>query len=406
MTRFDRLAWCQAAAAVVLLVPSLLRADGGYFYQTGQAANLAQTRQEALLAVHPGGDKVTYVVRNLYDGQASQFAWVLPVPSTPTDVVALDTSDLFDGLDATTRPNFIINPTYTGGGVGCACGCPITATQGGATSEIVHVEASGQAGVYDWAALTSTGSGALLDWLGANGYSVPTAAGPVLDGYIGQGMHFLAVRINENAAPTAGGQSEIPPIQFTVETTRRFYPMTISQISSAAQTEVILYLLAAHRAEAANLANGLIDAKALIPDYNTSSHTNYEQLFMLKIAELGGLALITEFASSDWEFPLTWTYTPITLALLWTDAPADLDLQNRTYYLTRLRTLIPRDRMTQDFEFHDAAADTAVTNFFIVTEPSQASAAAAQSLMALAVAGLFCGVMRWSHRRPAAKSAS
>ncbi len=226
MTRFNRLACRHAAAAVVLLVPSLLRADGGFFYLTGQAADLAQTRQEALLAVHPGGDKVTYVVRNLYNGQASEFAWVMPVPDTPTDVVAQDSSALFEGLDAATRPNFRISPAYTGGGGGCACGCPTAGTQAGTSSEIVQVEASGQAGIYDWAALASTGSDALLGWLNTNGYSVPDAAGPVLDVYIGQGMHFLAVRVRENTTPTAGGQSEIPPIQFTVETARRFYPMT------------------------------------------------------------------------------------------------------------------------------------------------------------------------------------
>ena len=391
MTRFNRLAWCQAAAAVVLLVPSLLLADGGFFYLTGEAADLAQTRQEALLAVHPGGNKVTYVVRNLYDGQASEFAWVLPVPNTPTDVVAQDSSALFDGLDAATRPNFMISPTYTGGGVGCACGCPASGMQAGASSEIVQVEASGQAGIYRWAALTSTGSDALLGWLNANGYSVPAAAGPVLDGYIGQGMHFLAVRVRENTAPTAGGQSEIPPIQFTVATTQRFYPMTISQVSAAAETEVILYVLAAHRSEAANLANGLIDAKALVPDPTSASGTNYEQLFMQKIAELGGLALITEYASS----------APVG-SVPWADMPADL--QGQALFLTRLRTLVPRDRMTQDFEFHDAATDTAVTNFFIVTEPSQASAAAGQSLMALAVAGGFCSLMRRSNRRLAARN--
>jgi len=390
MTRINRLVWCQAAASVVLLFPSLLRADGGYFYQTGQAADLAQTRQEALLAVHPGGGKVTYVVRNLYNGQATEFAWVMPVPNTPTDVAAPDSSALFEGLDATTRPNFMISPTYTGGGVGCACGCPISGGLGGTTNELVHVEASGQAGILNWAALTSTGSGALSDWLNANGYSVPDSAGPVLDGYIGQGMHFLAVRVRENAVPTAGGQLEIPPIQFTVETTRRFYPMTISQVSAAAETEVILYLLAAHRSEAANLPNGLIDANSLVPGYSSGSHTNYEQLFTSKIAELGGLALITEYASS----------APAG-SVPWTDMPADL--QGQALFLTRLRTLVPRDRMTQDFEFHDAATDTAVTNFFIVTEPSQASAAAGQSLMALAVAGTFCGLMRRSNRRLAAR---
>jgi len=380
MTRFSRLAW-QVATCLTLVLPSLLRADGGFFLPIGAAADLAQTRQEAVLAVHPGGEKVTYVLRSLYNGRASDFAWVLPVPATPTDVVAHPDNTLFASLDQRTRPTFLVMPRITGGG---CCGCAAEGT-GPTTGAVLQVEASGKTGVFDWAALTSTGGDALLDWLNTNGFDVPAAAAPVLDGYIGQGMHFLAVRVNQVSAPAAGGTSEIPPIQFTVETPRRFYPMVISQVSAARDTEVLLYLLAAHRQEIANLPNGLIDATALVPDFANESFTNYEQLFAQKIAALGGLALITEYASPAPDYKLPWPNVPA-------------DISGQLLFLTRMRTLIPRDRMTQDFEFRDAPTDAEVSNTFTVNQPNQASAAVGQTLTALAVVSLFCGLLRWSQR--------
>jgi hypothetical protein len=382
MTSINRVVWLTTACTAIAF-PSLLQADGGFFYLTGEAADLAQTRQEAVLAVHPDGTKVTYVLRSLYNGDASEFAWVMPVAATPTDVVAHPNSTLFASLDQATRPTFMLMPAYTGGG-GCACG-GLGGAGGTTTDAIVQVEAGGKAGIYDWAALTSSGSGALLDWLNTNGFATPTSAAAVLDGYIGQGMHFLAVRVREGAAPAAGGASEIPPIQFTVETNRRFYPMTISQVSAAQETEVILYVLASHREEAANLPNGLIDSNSLVVDFSSESGTNYEQLFTQKIAALGGLALITEYASRAPNYMLPWPQVPA-------------DLAGKRLYLTRMRTLIPRDRMTQDFEFGDAVDDTEVSSVFTVTEATQASAGVGQMLTALAAVSLFCGLLRWSHR--------
>ena len=99
---------------------------------------------------------MTYVVHSTYDGRVSEFAWVLPVPATPTDVLAHQNSNMFAELDQGTRPNFRIEPASRGGKGGLDCGCAAPVGLGG-TSGILLVEASGKDGIYDWAALTSSG---------------------------------------------------------------------------------------------------------------------------------------------------------------------------------------------------------------------------------------------------------
>ena len=370
----------------VLLVPVVAAiADGGFFFLEGQSAPLAQTRQEVLAAFYHGSadglDRATYVLRSRYTGTPAAFAWVVPVPATPTDVKAHEDGSVFESLDEQTVPRF----TFYGARVS-GFGCSGGGTAGPAGSEeagLVHVEASGTAGIFDWTALTSTGGNALLDWLNANGFALSDDAAGVLGTYIQQDMHFLAVRINEpeQVQPATDGEIEIPPLQFTCQTTRRFYPMAISRISAASETEVIIYVLADHRTRAANVPNAAIDADDVLYHPESPSLTNYETLFARTVDELGGQALITECA--QW-----WSIGPE-----WADAPPEV---LGRMFLTRLRTVMKRENMDTDFWFRDAASDDAVWSSFSVSMTREVSAAglAGQPLAAMLLFGLLGPVIR------------
>ena len=176
------------------LAPAVL-ADGVYFplLSVGSSSDLAQTRQEVLMAVYEADDQpfVTYVLRTRYAGTPAELAWVVPVPATPTGVTAHDTNDLFDVLDASTRPTFYIWRPASGWPAYFGCGAG-GAGLGGAedTTELVTMEAQGQAGIYEWAALTSTGSTALLSWLNDNGFAIPETADPILQQYIDEAWRW------------------------------------------------------------------------------------------------------------------------------------------------------------------------------------------------------------------------
>jgi hypothetical protein len=325
---------------------------------------------------------VTYVLRTYYRGDPSAFAWVVPVPTAPTSVVAHEDARLFTKLADLTNPRFsIVEAPKTSGGCGCAAsGVGVDVGQGGQ----VEVEASGTAGIFDWAVLSSSGSDALLQWLDAHDFEVPDEAAGILDAYIRQDLHFLAVRVNapEQLATDAAGAISIPPIQFTCPGSRWFYPMVISRLSAADPTEVLVYLLGNHRMEAANLPNGEIDRSALVYDPESESLTNYEALFTDALAQLGGAALITEYASQDYGL------VSGGLRSEWPDAPAGTEYLN---YLTRLRTVLPRSQMDQDFEFQAAATDASVySNFTITVDETAAAGLLGQFAVVAAGYGIFC----------------
>lgn len=383
-----------AAICAWAAVPA--RADGGFIFLEGDAAALAQTRQEVVIAFYRDGageaavDNALYVLRSSYTGTPPQsFVWLVPVPATPTDVVAHQNGALFERLDDLTRPRFFID---TGTNQPAMCGCAANAPgDRDLAGGLVDVEAQGQAGIFDWAALTSTGADALLDWLNANSFAVPDAAAGVLQTYIDQELHFLAIRV---AAPAElitdqNGEIAIPPIQFTCQTSRRFYPMVISQISAAEETEVLIYLLAEHRNQAANVPNVLIDEEALAADDDSPSLTNYEQLFTDAIATAGGLALVTEYAQ-HWYGETAWVTAP----------PAVLELK----FLTRLRTVLTPDHMTRDFEFQDAPTDETVYSVFWIEGTEVAGVVAALGMPAALLLVYLGFHTTMKHRRSARRA--
>ena len=181
-------------------------------------------------------------------------------------------------------------------------------------------------------------------------------------------------------APAKRVKVDIPPIQFTCQTTERVYPMVISQVSAAEEAEVLIYVLASHRAEAANLANAIVDPDRVEYDPDSVSESNYEALLAEIVAENGGLALVTEFADEEpdgWEF------------LFW---PAETDKGVMALpFLTRLRTVIARSDMTVDFEFQDAPDDEMVHADYTVVRKRSPNVAgiAGPPLAALLVFGVF-----------------
>jgi len=212
-------------------------------------------------------------------------------------------------------------------------------------------------------------------------------------------------------AADSTGVVELPPIQFTCQTTQRFYPMAISQVSAAPETEVLVYVLANHRAEGANVSNAVIDPQAVVYDPNSASQTNYETLFSQTIARSGGLALVTEFAGYpyDWMQAADRETVPVLVtqaesaardypAVVRESLPAEvLDL----LFITRMRTVIVRERMSQDFFFQDAASDEEVYSHFSVrmTAADALAGAAGAPLAAVLTYGVFHVGMKQLARR-------
>ena len=99
-----------------LVAPHTARACGGFFCQS---VPVAQTGEQIIYAIEDDG-ALTMSVRINYQGDAPEFAWILPVPETPE--ISLGADVLFDALEGTTRPSFGV----VEGGIEGVCRTPPT----------------------------------------------------------------------------------------------------------------------------------------------------------------------------------------------------------------------------------------------------------------------------------------
>ena len=95
---------------------------------------------------------------------------------------------------------------------------------------------------------------------------------------------------------------------------------------------------------------------ALHYDVDSPSKSNYEWVFAHSLADLGGTALITEYAQAGpyWLNAKRWIG----------DVPGRLGLR----FLTRMRTVLSPEQMELDFEFRYAPDDELVENAFSVQD--------------------------------------
>jgi len=277
---------------VVLAVPAVCSADGVMFspvvrVEAGEAARLVTSpKQEAVLIFD--GHTVQVILRTHFHAGPKEVAWFVPVPSKPTDVVA-GRDRIFEALHEATVPRFSAITRGSKKGLGCSAGG--TAQPVGTT---VVVESRGTAGIYEWVVLAGKDAGDLVEWLKTNRFAVPAGAERGFRRYVDEGWHWLAMKVRPELTETPLVAPH--PVVYTYEDTKLVYPLAISRLSSAMETEVVLYVLAGGRYMAENWANAPITNIPVALSDTAASGTTYEKKFQRATDERGGRLFVTECA--------------------------------------------------------------------------------------------------------------
>ena len=320
---------CPALVIVYLLLPCRSApADGGMFPVF--AGSAASSDQRAVLTFD--GGRETLVLQTAYDGDGTDFAWVIPVPVQlgPGDIGTADPR-IFDDLYQLTEPR-----AYQGGGGGGLFGC---GRSGGGALTSVRVWHVLEVDGYDVAVLSAGESSDLADWLDQNGYAFPVGQQAALDYYVGKSWVFVATKLSPAGS---GGGDEARPLRLSFDTAEPVFPMRISSTTSTGEVEVLLYVIAGHRVTSTNYATQAVQLSALYRDGDFGAY--YEQQFRESLAQAGAGSLLVEYAG------ILPSYMASTHA-------ADLGLGSGTYYVTRLRSYLQPHHMTEDILLAEAPND-------------------------------------------------
>ncbi|MCC6997259.1 MAG: DUF2330 domain-containing protein [Deltaproteobacteria bacterium] len=274
-----------------------------------------------------------------YQGNPSEFVWVLPVPSEQT-VVDLAEGSFFDQLEEQTAPRIFAPPSSNRfGGCGRFAGAPTAdASNGGGQSENVMVFHQGVVGPYQTATIGSQDPSALRNWLISNGYSVPESTLPVIAHYVGLGNVFVALKLRPNV-----GIQQMQPVRVTYPGYMARFPLKMVAVGAASAVKITLWVISEQRTHAMNFPDALIDFSKLTWD-SSKNASNYSALFNDAVARAGGRGFVTEAAmplSNLYFYAVSPDEDPtgdVTVARAGQRAP----------YLTRLRSTLYTTYLDQD----------------------------------------------------------
>jgi hypothetical protein len=218
-----------AFAVLLTTVSSAAALADGMFVPTQR--NWKQYRERALInepeqkaVIFFSRGKEQLIISPSYEGSASSFAWVVPVPARPK--VEILKGAIFHELAELTMP---VEDLALGG----------RAMKAAANVTVLERKT---VGAYDVSVLAATDGKALMKWLAANQYYLPAKAIGPMKAYVKERWTFVACRVKIPANAKGLRTGTLAPLRLTFPTKRPVYPMRLSSANSQPFT-IQLYVI-------------------------------------------------------------------------------------------------------------------------------------------------------------------
>ena len=269
----------------------------GCFTPPDPSVPVVQAGERILFAMKDG--QVTAHIQIQYQGSATEFGWLLPLPSIP--VMDLGTDELFNTLLTNTQPKYRLVKKYEGNcGFGNGRGLqPPMASAGGTANGAAGPADSNSPlvfqasiGPYDYAVLKADSQAPMLQWLADNHYFVPAGTSETVGAYIRPGAFFLALKLKS-------GQStgDLQPVVVTYASDLPMIPIVLTSVAAQPHMGIQVWMLGQHRAIPRNYYHTIIN-DLLIDWFNAGQ--NYNDVIIKAVGEAGGKhSYVTEFAASS-----------------------------------------------------------------------------------------------------------
>jgi len=293
--------------AALLGAPSPAEACGGLFCDNApMPMPVDQTGENILFVMDPAAGKVEAHIQIQYTGEPEKFAWVIPVQAIPD--FSAGSEVLFSNLLAGTAPVYSLQTVFDcesneGSGLGCgglalssgdfaegasSAGGGFDTDDGQQGPTIVKREI---VGAFEIVVLQGGTSQELVDWLDDNGYAQDPEARPILEEYLAEGYYFAAAKLLHGA-----GVDELQPLVLSYDGTQPCVPLRLTRIAAADDMPIRIFTLADGRAVPTGYKH--VELNQVLLDWANSA-SNYFDVVIQAIDEAGGLAFITEYASTS-----------------------------------------------------------------------------------------------------------
>ncbi|MBM4369171.1 MAG: DUF2330 domain-containing protein [Deltaproteobacteria bacterium] len=233
------------------------------------SADSTVTNTDSQVVIVRQGRTTVLTLANDFQGDASEFGLVIPVPRTVqvTDVSVVDRG-VIDAIDAFTAPRLVSydcsdfvyywdGDEWVGYNSGSSTGCGGTSTSYSAEYNAADAGAADTAsdpagaflgtveaerftaGEYELALVDADGSTGLEAWLAGNGFVMNEAAAPLLAEAIDQRAKFLVARVT--GVDTTQPDTWLSPIQIRYTAENLVLPIRLGATSSSGVQDLLVY---------------------------------------------------------------------------------------------------------------------------------------------------------------------
>jgi hypothetical protein len=358
------------ASMVAWSEPSVLGFCGFYVAKAG--TKLFNKASQVVLV--RDGDRTVMTMVNDFEGEPTEFAVVIPVPTSLTrEQIHVGDKALVDHLDAYSAPRLVEyfdqNPCER---LELQAEIPYAArmskravdSMGNRAKALgVIIEAQYTIGEYDILILSAQQSSGLETWLRENGYRIPLGASSVIGSYLRQNMRFFVAKVNL-AEHSKLGFSYLRPLQIAYESPKFMLPIRLGMVNAKGTQELFVYALTRNgRVEATNYRTAKLPSDIDLPVYLKQSNAFadfYKAMFTRQVEAQDGRAVFQEYAwDMRWCDPCA--ADPLSneelrrLGVFWVDRPG---AGPSNVFVTRLHVRYDNAHFPEDLVFQETADRT------------------------------------------------
>jgi hypothetical protein len=368
------------------------------FYVAKADAKMFNKSSKVVLARH--GQETAITMASDYEGEPSEFALVVPVPSfIKKEQISVVDPKVVDHLDAFSAPRLVefFDPDPCAAqtvayGPAVQLATAIQPAQPAPPPPIypgVKVEARYDVAEYDVSILSAEQSDGLIRWLTDNGYKIPAGAEPVIGSYIKQNMHFFVAKVNLQRMQDIG-RAYLRPLQVRYETAKFMLPLRLGTVNADGPQDLLVFALTSKgRVEASNYRTVKVPSDVNVPLFVKNDFTGfYKATFEHAVAREGMHGVFIEYAwDTSWCDPCA--AEPLgkgelaELGALWGgsgDAPAPLG--NTAPFVTRLHVRYDAKSFPEDLNFVETSDKDNFQGRYILNHPAEAACAAGKAYRA------------------------
>jgi hypothetical protein len=369
---------------MVLVMPSSQAFCG--FYVAKADAKLFNQASQVVLA--RDGDKTVITMANDFQGDLTEFAVVIPVPTfLEKEQIHIGDKKIIDHLDAYTAPRLVEyfdeNPCMSQrklrrGGISEEAEAQAIQTERD-KSLGVTVEAEYTVGEYDIVILSATQSDGLEIWLKENGYRIPDGAANVLGSYIKQKMRFFVAKVNL-AEQAKLGFSYLRPLSIAYQSPKFMLPIRLGTVNAKGPQELFIYTLTKKgRVETTNYRTIKLPTDMDLPVYVKSEFGDfYRAMFEQQVQKEQMKTVFLEYAwDMNWCDPCAADPLSVEelreLGVFWRSEDSRnrsrWKRQARDVFVTRLHLRYTADKFPEDLIFQETADRTNFQGRYILHNP-------------------------------------